>query len=89
MWLNTADCFFLKIFKCRRSSLLTSLHMSGLSLKRKNPILTQELSTILQEIFGGWVRLFVNESWIKKKKKEKTLHININKTHSKKKNKTI
>ena len=30
VWLNTADCFFCKIFKWRQSSLLTSLLISGI-----------------------------------------------------------
>ena len=35
VWLNTTDCFFFKIFKWRRSSLLTSFLTSGSSWLRK------------------------------------------------------
>ena len=55
VWLNSADCFFFKIFTWRRLSLL----MSWSSWQRKYPMLAQAFSAISLVIFGGCVRLLV------------------------------
>ena len=57
--LNTTDSLFFMIFKRRRLSLLTILGISGSRRRRKNPLLTQALSTISIVILGASVKLFV------------------------------
>ena len=54
--MNTADCFFFKILKWKRSSLLSRLLMSGSGWRRKYCILAQVLSTQLLKMTSERVK---------------------------------